>query len=158
MGMGSSGQLPAKGTLALDSCSQMEPGTFLSPSDPPRVHAIALAICSQMEKVSLEAGEPLGHGATSQQGRKRTPPPEKGSSKGGELDLVLPPQRGAGLDPAEHPAPFPRPRSPAPPSEEPWGFLHAVSRLRRCVNWIRWEAERDADLEELLSGARLLPV
>lgn len=71
---------------------------------------------------------------------------------------MLPPQRGAGLDPAEHPAPFPLPSSPAPPSEEPWGFLHAVSRLRRCVNWIRWEAERDADLEELLSGARLLPV
>lgn len=49
-------------------------------------------------------------------------------------------------------------RSPAPPSEEIWGFLHAVSRLQRCVNWIRWEAERETDLEELLSGARLLPV
>lgn len=47
---------------------------------------------------------------------------------------------------------------PAPPSEEMWGSLHAISGLQGCIHWIRWEAEGDAALEELLSEARLLPV
>ena len=87
-----------------------------------------------------------------------SPARQEGSSEGGEPDPALPPHQGAGLDPAEHTAPAPLPHFPAPPSEEIWGFLHAINRLQRCVNWIRWEAERDTDLEELLSRAWLLPV
>ena len=86
----------------------------------------------------------MGHGGTSQQGWEHaypSPTPQEGSGRGGEPDPALLPRQRARLDPAERTAPVPLPRSPAPPSEEIWGFLHAVSRLQRCVNGIRWEAE-----------------
>lgn len=139
--------------------TRVEPGTFPSPAPPPRVRAIALAIPSRRKTVFLVGGgEPLGDGANPVIVCARHPHGRRGLAKRGDPDPVLPPQQGAWLDPAELTAPASLPRSPALPSEEIWGFLHAVSRLQRCVNWIRWEAERDADLEELLSGARLPPV
>lgn len=118
-----------------------EAGTSSSPSHPLPVCAIALENSSQREKGRLGGGGALG---------TRGPPPSRAAAHhphgrrdpGKEPDLRLLAQQGAGLDPAEPVAPEPLPRSPAPPSEEIWGFLHGVSRLRRCVNWIRWEAER----------------
>lgn len=47
---------------------------------------------------------------------------------------------------------------PVPPSEGIWGSLHALSRLQGCGNWIKGEAEGEANLQDVLSGARLPPV
>lgn len=78
-----------------DGETRLEPGTFSSPSNPPRFGAIALAISSRRKKVVWVVGEPSGHEATSQQGCKDTctsPTPQEGSGKGGEPDPALPPQ------------------------------------------------------------------
>lgn len=56
------------------------------------------------------------------------------AGKGGELELASPPRRGAGLSPELQ-------RCWAAPSEGIWGSLHALSRLLRCANWIKGEAE-----------------
>lgn len=77
----------------------------------------------------------------------------KRAGKGGELELVRS-RAGPGRAQSSGTAAL----LPEPPSEGIWGSLHAVSRLQRCGNGIKGEAEGDADLEELLSGARLLPV
>lgn len=60
------------------------------------------------EKVFSVVGEPSGNGATPRRACKcvcTSPAQQEGSCKGGEPNPVLPPQQGAGLDPAEHTAP-----------------------------------------------------
>lgn len=165
---GGGGGLPAKGTLPLG----LGPRLLRARRDTGGTRHVLISIhpsiclCNGMNFLEEEkgllgdggAGGALGDGADPVEHVCASPAWQKGSGKGWEPNLALPPQHGARLDPAEPTAPAPLPRSPALPSEEIWGFLHAVSRLQRCVNWIRWEAERDADLEELLSGARLPPV
>lgn len=103
-----------------------------------------------VHKTSTPHAEGESGGKAEESRGRRGPPPISKLPRGCRGTSTAQPRLGAvPRDLVEH---------PAPPSPWIWGFLHAVSRLQRCVNGIRWEAWREADLERLRSGAPPQPV
>lgn len=136
---------PAGGT-------RLEMGTA-SPSSPLLPCAAASAVPSHGKKAFWVMGSSGDVGTPPIKGARTCARDPRRAGKGGEPELARS-RAGPGRAQSSGTAAL----LPEPPSEGIWGSLHAVSRLQRCSNGIKGEAEGDADLEELLSRARLLPV
>lgn len=162
-GTGSTRAVLAMGTLSpgLSHSSCPAGGTRLEQlisTQPPACLCSCFSNSLTREKKGfLGRGELWGCGDTSQKGCRDPGWPQEGwQRRGAGAGVAIPVRSRAGPGRAQSSGtagPL-----PAPPSEGIWGSLHALSRLQGCGNWINGEAEGAANLQDLLSRARLPPV